>query len=125
MTVTFYRACILGIYRQWRSEAHGLYGSVERDEVCSRVLGSARITARRELEDVERVAETINLIPGPGIYFWGIETDATESDVRIGCAELLEEDRVRQKLQGLSFSKKGRREDNSLGNVDAKDNTCQ
>lgn len=113
---TFFSAYTLDIYCKWRAERKGFHDNVERDEVCLRVLESARIVAGRDHRDFERVAEMVVPILGPGIDFWGIETDTSDSDVGIRCTELLEEDWVRQKLQDLSVSKEGRRKDHSLGN---------
>ncbi|KAL5411206.1 hypothetical protein PMIN04_010328 [Paraphaeosphaeria minitans] len=102
LTDTFYRAYTLDIYRQWGAEASNRHGNVENDEVCSWVLESAKTIAGRQREDVKRVAETVELLLEPGLYFWGIDTDTTHRDVRMGCAALLEEDLVLQKLTGLS-----------------------
>ncbi|KAL5408046.1 hypothetical protein PMIN04_011535 [Paraphaeosphaeria minitans] len=98
LTDTFHRAYTLEIYRQWCTEMCNRHGNVEKDQVFSRTLESARIIAGKERENFKRVAEMIDLILEPGLFFWGIDTDVTEDDVRLGCIALLKEDWARQKL---------------------------
>ncbi|ORY10314.1 hypothetical protein BCR34DRAFT_566954 [Clohesyomyces aquaticus] len=104
VSATFCRAYTLGIYRQWRDETRKYLENVGKDEVCLRVLTSAKTIAGTDQENYERVGEILRLILKPGIWFWGIKTDLVEDEVLNGCESLLKDDLIQSLLSQVSIS---------------------
>ena len=68
-TKTFTRTYTLGIYRQWKDEALARCQETNREEVCAKVIESAKLLAMPGSKDVVKVQLMIEHIIKPGIEF--------------------------------------------------------
>ncbi|KAF1973263.1 hypothetical protein BU23DRAFT_598989 [Bimuria novae-zelandiae CBS 107.79] len=75
----FIRAYTLGRYRQWRDERE--YRLHDGEEVGKIVVRSANVLAGHDAPNTWMAQHMVELILKPGVSFWGINTNASGTDV--------------------------------------------
>jgi hypothetical protein len=95
----FCSAYTLSLYERFRDDRMGGCMETEYGEVCEMVVKAAKTIAGEEAGKVEFVREIVELILQAGLWFWGIKTSRSETEIGVGCEELLEDGLVAKMSQ--------------------------
>jgi uncharacterized membrane protein YheB (UPF0754 family) len=93
----FITAYTLAVYRQWRDERE--YTLRDREEAGRILVRSVKVLAGHDARNDWMVQPMLKLILKPGVFFWGINTNASRADVMHACEAILEQELVEQLSQ--------------------------
>jgi hypothetical protein len=84
----FCDAYTLSLYERFRDDRMGGCSETEYGEACEMVVRAAKTIAGQKAGDVEFVRGIVDLILQAGLWFWGIKTSSSETEIRIACEEI-------------------------------------
>jgi hypothetical protein len=90
----FRSAYTLKYYEQIRDNAVDRRIEIGLEQVCKKVVESAKAMAGHKANDAALVHLLVRLILKPGAWFWGIHTSSGHEGLRDGCRMIVENDLV-------------------------------
>lgn len=89
----FRTAYTLLLYKRFRDDCMGERLETEYGKACEMVVSAAKTIAGQMAGDVGFVKDIVKLILQDGLWFWGVKSSRSETEISIGCEELLENGR--------------------------------